>query len=88
MTSVDGPGRGVMLSTFDSLSAGIPPVAGSAAQSMERYVVGGSVAAVAESLAPFRDLGMEDFVIYPMAPDPSSRYEEACAVYDLLGVGA
>jgi alkanesulfonate monooxygenase SsuD/methylene tetrahydromethanopterin reductase-like flavin-dependent oxidoreductase (luciferase family) len=55
---------------------------------MERYVVGGSVAAVAESLAPFRDLGVEDFVISPMAADPSSFYEQACAVYDLLGVGA
>jgi alkanesulfonate monooxygenase SsuD/methylene tetrahydromethanopterin reductase-like flavin-dependent oxidoreductase (luciferase family) len=53
---------------------------------MERYIVGGPPAAVAESLAPYRELGVRDFVIYPLDPDPSSRYEDACEVYDLLGM--
>ncbi len=55
---------------------------------MERYVVGGTATATAEALVPFRNLGVADFVLYPMAPDPSSCYEQVCAVYDLLGVGA
>jgi alkanesulfonate monooxygenase SsuD/methylene tetrahydromethanopterin reductase-like flavin-dependent oxidoreductase (luciferase family) len=55
-------------------------------EAMERYVIGGSATAVADALAPYVDLGVRDFVIYPVSPDPSSRYEDACAVYDLLGL--
>lgn len=54
--------------------------------SMERYVCLGSAEAVAEQLYPYRQLGLEDFVIYPMAPDPSQGYGEAAAVYEALGM--
>jgi alkanesulfonate monooxygenase SsuD/methylene tetrahydromethanopterin reductase-like flavin-dependent oxidoreductase (luciferase family) len=55
---------------------------------MERYVLCGSAAEVAESLASFHDVGVRDFVIYPMAPDPSTEYERARQVYELLGMNA
>lgn len=56
-------------------------------ENMARYVVSGSPPAVAEQLSEFRDLGVDDFVIFPMAPDPSHHYEDAAAVYELLGMG-
>lgn len=55
-------------------------------ENMERYVAAGPPAAVAESLAPFVELGVRDFVIFPMAPDPSAHYEDAAEVYELLGM--
>jgi alkanesulfonate monooxygenase SsuD/methylene tetrahydromethanopterin reductase-like flavin-dependent oxidoreductase (luciferase family) len=54
---------------------------------MERYVMLGSPEQVADSLGEYRDLGVNDFVIYPTAPDPSAHYEDVVKVYDLLGVG-
>lgn len=53
-------------------------------EKMERWVLHGEKREIAESLAEFRDAGVEDFVVYPAAPDPSRDYEAVREVFDLV----
>jgi alkanesulfonate monooxygenase SsuD/methylene tetrahydromethanopterin reductase-like flavin-dependent oxidoreductase (luciferase family) len=53
-------------------------------ENMEKWVLCGPPDKVAEGLAEFRAAGVEDFVLFPMAPDPTTQYEQARVAYELL----